>query len=151
MPETGRSIYKIRREQAGYTQEHAAELLGCSVRALARYESGETVVPDPIAVRMDELYSNHFLAYEHLMASSQVAASLLPAVEECGIQQAAMRCFNRMARFLERRPDLRLMEIAEDGVIDEDERRDLDGILEDLTELTRVFTEVRLAAEQERR
>lgn len=148
MPETGRNIYKIRREQAGYTQEHAAELLGCSVRALARYESGEAAVPDPVAVRMDQLYNNHFLAYEHLIANSQVAAALLPAVEEVGIQTAVMRCFNRMARFLDRRPDLRLMEIAEDGVIDAEERQELDGILADLTELTQVFTEVRLAAER---
>lgn len=147
MPEIGRNIYKIRREQAGYTQEHAAELLGCSVRALARYESGEAVVPDSIAVRMDQLYNNHFLAYEHLISNSQVAAILLPEVDECSIQTAVMRCFNRMARFLERRPDLRLMEIAEDGVIDDEERKDLEGILADLTELTRVFTEVRLAAE----
>ncbi|WP_204791675.1 helix-turn-helix transcriptional regulator [Oscillibacter sp. CU971] len=41
MPEDGRNIYKTCRELAGYTQEHAAELLGCSVRALARYEGGE--------------------------------------------------------------------------------------------------------------
>lgn len=146
MSRNGRTVYQIRREQAGYTQENAAELLDCSVRTLARYESGEAPVPDAVAVRMDELYNSHWLAYEHLVVSSQVAASLLPAVEECGIQTAVMRCFNRMARFLERRPDLRLMAIAEDGVIDETEREDLDEILTDLSELTRVFTEVRLAA-----
>lgn len=52
MPEDGRNIYKTCRELAGYTQEHAAELLGCSVRALARYESGEALVPDPVAYSM---------------------------------------------------------------------------------------------------
>ncbi len=146
MPYDGGNIYKIRREQAGLTQEHAAELLGCSVRALARYESGEVLPSDYIARRMDDLYNNHFLSYEHLRQSSQVAAELLPEVYPCGLQTAAMRCFNRMARFLEQRPDQRLLEIAEDNRIDESERQDLDQILADLSELTRVFTEVRLAA-----
>ena len=75
MPEDGRNIYKTCRELAGYTQEHAAELLGCSVRALARYEGGEAFPPDDLAVRMDALYSNHFLAYDHLCQTSQVAAA----------------------------------------------------------------------------
>lgn len=38
------------------------------------------------------------------------------------------------------------MEIAEDNIIDESERPDLDLILADLEELTKAFTEVRLAA-----
>ena len=40
MTEADKTIYKICREQAGYTQERAAELLNCSVRQLARYEAG---------------------------------------------------------------------------------------------------------------
>lgn len=78
MPEDVWNIYKICREQAGYTQERAAELLGCSVRALARYESGGTLVPDPAAYRMIQLYNSHYLGMEHLRLVSQVAAELLP-------------------------------------------------------------------------
>ena len=40
MTDSDKTIYKICREQAGYTQERAAELLNCSVRQLARYEAG---------------------------------------------------------------------------------------------------------------
>lgn len=75
-----------------------------------------------------------------------MAAQLIPQVEQCNIQTATMRLFNRMCRFLEGRPDLRLMEIAEDGKIDETERQDLDAILEELDGLTKVFMEIRLAA-----
>ena len=49
MPGNGIEVYRICREQAGYTQEGAAERLPCSVRQLARYESGEAPVPDDIA------------------------------------------------------------------------------------------------------
>ena len=146
MPEDGRNIYKTCRELAGYTQEHAAELLGCSVRALARYESGEALVPNALVTRMDDLYNDHFLSYTHLPQSSELAAHLLPQIENCGLQTAAMRCFNRMERFFEKRPGRRIMEIAEDNVIDESERPDLDLILADLDELTKAFTEFRLAA-----
>ena len=45
MPGNGAEIYKICREAAGLTQEQAAEGLNCSVRSLARYESGEQHVP----------------------------------------------------------------------------------------------------------
>lgn len=40
MTDADKTIYKICRKQAGYTQERAAELLNCSVRQLARYEAG---------------------------------------------------------------------------------------------------------------
>ena len=49
MTDMDKSIYKICREQAGYTQERAAELLSCSVRQLARYEAGASPVPDDLA------------------------------------------------------------------------------------------------------
>lgn len=146
MPEDGRNIYKICREQAGYTQERAAELLDCSVRALARYESGETLVPDPVAYRMIQLYNSHYLGMEHLRLVSQVAAALLPPVDPCTIQTAALRLSNYLADFLEKKPDAKFRRIAEDGRIDETERPVMDEILDDLELLTRVFTEVRLAA-----
>lgn len=146
MPEDGRNIYKTCRELAGYTQEHAAELLGCSVRTLARYESGEALVPDPVAYSMIQLYNSHFLGVEHLRQVSQVAAELLPPVEPCTLQTAALRLFNCVADFVDKHPDLRLLRIAEDGIIDETERPVLEDILMELEHLTRVFTEVRLAA-----
>ena len=52
MPDKDKTIYKICREQAGYTQEQAAELLHISVRMLCRYESGEAVVPNDLVAGM---------------------------------------------------------------------------------------------------
>lgn len=146
MPEDGRNIYKICREQAGYTQERAAELLNCSVRALARYESGETLVPDPVAYRMIQLYNSHYLGMEHLRLVSQVAAALLPPVKSCDFQTASIRLFNCVADFVEKHHDTRLLRIAEDNDVDEAERPDMDDILTELERLTMAATEVRLAA-----
>lgn len=148
MPGSDKTVYKICREQAGYTQERAAELLHCSVRTLCRYESGEIVPPNDIVTAMAGLYNNTYVVFAHVRDSSEIAAQFIPEIVPCGIQTAAMRCFNRIAQFMSRRPDLRLMEIAEDGLIDESEQQDLDQILADLSELIKVFTEVRLAARQ---
>lgn len=76
----------------------------------------------------------------------ELAARLLPAVEDCSVQTASVRLFNRIERFFRERPDHRLLEITEDNVIDASERPDLDLILADLEELTKAFMELRLAA-----
>lgn len=145
MAERGRTIYKICREQAGYTQERAAELLPCSVRMLARYESGECGVPGDLAYRMVRLYNSQFLAVEHLRNESRLAASIIPAVDDCSLQTAAIRLVNRVLRFAEDHRDRQLMEIIEDGVITGDERPLMDDIMRDITEIIRACTEVRIA------
>lgn len=76
----GGSIYRTCRDAAGLTQEQAAEGLNCSVRQLARYESGEQRVPDDVAYRMVVLYDSQLLAVQHLRLVSQVAARVLPPV-----------------------------------------------------------------------
>ncbi len=145
MPESGKTVYKICRKQAGYTQENAAELLGCSVRALARYESGEAPVPDEIVCRMDELYSNHFLAYVHFRESSRLAAGLLPEVTGCGFQTAAMRFYNQLDG-LEENVGRMLLRIAEDGMIDQRERKTMEElILPRLKRLSQAIMEILMA------
>ena len=105
MTDADKTIYKICREQAGYTQERAAELLNCSVRQLARYEAGEVQVPDDLAYAMVRLYNSQYLAVEHLRLVSQLAASIIPAVEPVTLQTAAMRLYNTVMDFVEAHPD----------------------------------------------
>jgi Helix-turn-helix. len=146
MTDRGKSIYKICREQAGYTQERAAELLPCSVRALARYEAGEVSVPDDLAYRMVRLYNSQFLAVEHLRQISQVAQDLIPAVDECTLQTAAIRLVNRVLRFARDHRDQQLMEIIEDGVITPEEQPLMGDIVRDITAIVSACTEVRITA-----
>lgn len=149
MTESSRNIYKICREQAGYTQERAAELLPCSVRALSRYETEESNVPDDLAYRMVRLYNSQFLAVEHLRHVSHLAQELLPEVDDCTIQTAAIRLVNRVLRFASDHRDRQLMEIIEDGVISGDERPLMDDIMRDIMEIVRACTEVRIATKGE--
>lgn len=150
MPEHDKLVYKICREQAGYTQEQAAELLHISVRMLCRYESGEAEVPNDVVAGMVTLYNDTYVAVAHVLSSFPPAVRILPALDPCDIQTGSLRVFNRVELFLQKRPDHKLLRIAEDGVIDETERQELDEILDDLEGLVKVFTELRLAAERRR-
>ena len=143
------AIYKTCREQAGYTQGRAAELLNCSVRQLARYEAGEVQVPDDLAYATVRLYNSQDLAVEHLRRVSQLAASIIPAVEPVTLQTAAMRLYNTVMDFVEAHPDRKLLRIAEDGTITAEERPILDEILGELRRLSKVCFEVQAATERE--
>lgn len=122
MPGNGSEIYRTCREQAGLTQEQAAEGLNCSVRQLARYEAGEAPVPDDIAYQMVVLYDSQLLEVQHLRLVSQVAADLLPPVAEVNLSMASLALINRATELADNYR--RMMQIAEDDRIDEEERPD---------------------------
>ena len=122
MPGNGSQIYQTCREQAGLTQEQAAESLNCSVRQLARYEAGEAPVPDDIAYQMVVLYDSQLLEVQHLRLVSQVAADLLPPIVEVNLSMASLALINRATELADNYR--RMMQIAEDDRIDDQERPD---------------------------
>ena len=146
MPDHDKTIYKTCREAAGYTQERAAELLNISVRHLARIESGEQLPPDDIAYSMVMLYDSQYLQVQHLRRASQLAASILPPVERITLQTAAIRLDNDFDRILQRRRMRQILQIAEDGVTDAEERPIFEEIVRELGDLVKDFYELRLAA-----
>lgn len=142
MPGNGIEVYRICREQAGLTQEQAAEGLNCSVRQLARYESGETPVPDDLAYKMVRCYDSQYLAVEHLRLVSHVAAEVLPPVTVLDLPRAAIRIINLVRKFAERHREQALLDIAEDGVISPEERPLFDEIMAELRELVKAIMEL---------
>lgn len=141
------SIYRICRDEAGLTQEAAAEKLNCSVRQLARYEAGEQRTPDDIAYRMAVAYNSQLLAFRHLRLVSQVAEELFPPVIERELGEAAMRIFNRVRRFAERHQGYRLLEIAEDNVISPEEEPLYREIVGELLDIEQAIMELRISQE----
>ena len=145
MPGNGIEIYRTCREQAGLTQEQAAEGLNCSVRQMARYEAGEVPVPDDIAYQMVVLYDSQLLAVQHLRLVSHVAAKILPPVTVLDLPRAAIRIINLVRKFAERHRERELLDIAEDGVISPEERPLFDQIMAELQELVRAIMELGLS------
>lgn len=129
------NVYQTARKAAGYTQEHAAELLGVCVRSLANYESGVSVPPNDVVERMVIHYNNISLAYQHLHETNALMARVVPQLEQRNVLEVAVRIYLRMKRFNECNSVDRLMSIAADGRIDDDERPEFDHIMADLMEI----------------
>lgn len=140
-------IYKTCREAAGLTQEQAAEALNCSIRSLARYESGEQRTPDDIAYQMAVVYDSQYLALQHLRLVSQLAAEILPPVAVRDLPMAAIRIINRVRDFAANHREQALLDIAEDGVIAPEERPLFDEIMTELRGLVQAIWELGISEE----
>ena len=133
MPKEYRNIYKKARRAAGLTQEAAAERLGISVESVRAYETGQRIPPNDVVEDMADCYDYQRLAYQHLKATNALADRIIPAIEE----QLALRIYNRLRRFAKEGSVERLLDIAEDGQIDQTERAEFDGIMADLREIVK--------------
>lgn len=138
------NIYKAARVSAGLTQERAAEKLGISVESVKAYESYGRLPPSHIVDGMCIIYNTIYLAYQHnRIASGEI--KIIPDVERLDLPRAAIKLINRVLDFADQRRSL--MQIAEDGVIDEDERPAFDAIVADLDELIRAAMELKISRE----
>lgn len=129
------NIYQAARLQKGITQERAADAIPCSVRSLADYESGVRIPPSETVVRMAEIYDAQYLCYQHLRQTSEIARRLIPDVRECALPEAVLRLIDEIYDFADAREDRRLIAIAKDGIIDENERPEFDRIVSKLADI----------------
>lgn len=120
MTDNSVNIYKAARMAAGITQERAAELIGCSVRTIAAYEQGERIPFDDVVVRMVDIYTAPYLGNQHLRQNSEIARQILPEVRPTNLPQAILHLQKTVNEFLKLRDEM--IDITEDGVIDEAER-----------------------------
>ena len=137
MPEEYRNIYKICRKSAGFTQEAAAERLGISVESLRAYETGQRVPPDEVVETMSDLYNALHLIVRHVRERNAMYSRVVP--------EASAKLTNRIYAFADSHADRRLMQMAEDNVIDSAERPEFDAIMEDLQGIVEAAMAVRYA------
>ena len=114
------------------TQERFAEALDISVESVRQYESDKIMPSDDVVTRMVEVSGQPVIGYWHLLNKSRVAADILPDVQECSLEQAVIKLLCRIRQFAENNNTNRLMDISEDGIIDETERPDFDRIIKEL-------------------
>lgn len=127
----GPNIYQAARKEGCLTQEQAAERMEVSETTVKAWEQGARVPDNETVARMAELYGTPWLALEHLKQAGG-ALGVLPEVTVQSLPTAAITLINRVLDFAERHRDRQLLRIAEDGIIDEDERPDFDDICRDL-------------------
>lgn len=143
----GMNIYGRCRKAAGLTQEQAAELLDCGVRTLASWECGTHTPPDDKVMAMCQIYRVPALAVEHLRQSSELAASILPEMQEKPLAQAVLSLLSAIRAFNAAELDWGLMEIAADGAVSPEERRGFDFLMYRLEGVVEASFELRLSRE----
>lgn len=129
-------LLKTVRESRGMTQEQAAEAVGVSVDSWYAYEANRRLpAPETVNRICDALEAGWLAMY--FMEAHAGSMNVLPAVTARELPTAVLTLMNRVIRFSEKHRARELMELAEDGVIDEDEREiydeivaELDGIIE---------------------
>ena len=143
---TDTNIYASCRRRTGMTQEGWAEALDVSVESVKRYETDVRNPPLHIVKAMADLSGDESLAYRFLAKTTQ-ELDVLPDIEMVNLQAATIRLMNRMARFAAKSRDRQLLEIAEDGIISEEERPLYAEILDELTGIITAYYQLKFYTE----
>ena len=142
MADIYRNIYKTCRQAAGLTQEAAAERMGISVESLRAYENGYRIPPNDVVELMIILYNAQHLAALHLRETNALYGRIVPPLEDRALAELTIKIYNSLRRFTGKHSLDRLMEIAEDNIIDDAERPDFLDIVAELLPVTQVGLEL---------
>lgn len=138
---------KARIEAAKYndrllSKEGAAELLGVSVSTLSDYELGVTkTIPPDMVVKMADLYNAPELENYYCTNMCPLGGDI-PKAEIADLDRITVRTLSAF-RKLKSTKEL-LLDITEDGVVDESEKADMEKVLEDLEELEQITQSMKL-------
>lgn len=141
------NIYQTARKAAGLTQEAAAERLALSVESLRAYETGQRVPANDIVGRMCTVYDTQFLGVQHLQSNAHLLPICVQEVQPERLEMATIRLVNRIIRFAEAHRSDQLLEIAEDGIIDDEERPKFEEITAELDEIISAALSLRYTEE----
>lgn len=144
-----RNIYLTARLASGLTQERAAERIPVSVRSLADYEAGVRRPSADTVVRMVDIYDARYLAYQYLRETSDLAQQLIPDVAGVELPEATLQLLEAIYAFADAHFDRRLIAIARDGKIDDEERLEFDRIAAHLQDIVRCALAVNYGSVQE--
>lgn len=132
-----------------YSREGAAELLGISVSTLADYELGNTkVVPVDKVVLMADLYNAPELKTGYCKHECPICSYLPVATEAKGLEGITLRLMKRLDYYELNRIKKELVDITEDGIIDETEKPELKKILAFLDEVAESISELKIVGEK---
>lgn len=143
--------FRARKEAAEYndklqSREGAAELLGVSPSTLADYELGNTkFIPVDKVVLMADLYNKPELKNGYCKHECPIGRNLPIATKTCCIEGIALRILKELDDDCVMQIKKKLVEITEDGKIDEGEVEDMKEILAKLDDLALTISELRIA------
>jgi len=149
--ELGENIYRqCRKEAAVYNEklasmEKAAELLGISVSTLSNYELGVTkVIPNDIVMIMADLYKAPQLKNLYCKNECPLGKEHPIAVNIKSLEAVTVNIVSKLDVEEIENIKRKLLEIAEDGMISQDEEEDFKSIVQVLDKLSLTISEMKL-------
>lgn len=125
-----------------YSKEGAAELLGVSVSTLSDYELGLTkIIPPDMVVKMSNLYNAPELENYYCTNMCPLGCNI-PKVDVEELDRISLKALSTFRKVEETRETL--LDITADGVISEDEKADMQKVIENLEELEQVAQSLKL-------
>ena len=113
------------------------ERLALSVESVRAYETGLRVPGNDIVARMCAVYDAQYLGMQHVQLSGALLPACLREARPERLEAATIKLVRRMMRFADEHRSDRLLEIAEDGVIDDDERPEFLSIAAEISEIVK--------------
>ena len=138
-----RNIYKTARRFAGLTQERWAEAIGVSTDSVRCYENGSVVPSDATVAAMCEISNHAALGFWHIRNKSTLAAETLPEVEQLPLPQAVLQLLLAISDF--ESDHGRLIDLAADGTIEDNEATDWQTIKKHLDAIIKAAIQVKVA------
>ena len=117
-----KSIYQLSREQAGLTREAASASLGCSDDTVERIESGKQNAHPSYVLKMSDVYKDPSLCNLYCAHECPIGQKYVPEVKIDNLQQIILSMVSSL-NFIQKEKD-RLIDIVEDGVIEDHELKD---------------------------
>lgn len=137
-------MLRAARNTAGISREEAAHRLYIGTRTLADYESGRTVAPPDVVMRMSVVYEEPALPADYCSTVCPIGQVLAHSVERSEFAMTVMRVLKEF-KDVERLRD-NLVEIASDGKINDHEVEEFKAIMKEMVELERWIGELKFFA-----
>lgn len=150
-----KNVYFCARKEAAthnpalYARDRAAEMIGVSQSTLADYELGVTkVVPVDKVVLMADLYDCPELKTGYCKHECPIGKGYPIKTKVGGLEGITLRVLKALDKDDIREMRNTLIEIASDGEVDEDEKEELQRILDGLDAIILAASELKLAGEK---
>jgi len=137
-------MLRAARNAAGLSREEAAHRIYIGTRTLADYESGRTVAPPDVVMRMAEVYGDPTLTADYCSKVCPIGQALAHSLDRSEFAVMVLRVLKEFAD-VERLKD-RLIHIASDGKVCAKEVDEFKAIMREMVELERQIEELKFFA-----
>ena len=137
-------MYREARNRAKLSREESAHRLYIGTRTLADYESGRTIAPPDVVMRMAEVYQEPELPADYCSKICPIGQVLAHSLDRSEFAVTVLRVLKEFAD-VERLKD-QLIHIASDGKVCAQEVDEFKAIMREMVELERQIGELKFFA-----